>query len=448
MSVAPDLVFGPDVSASGFTPAGISAFSDLRAAAVVRELIQNSLDAALIEANEQSARIRFRKFTCDVTEIPGIESYREAFQQAIDAQTLSGKREMSSQARLVAERIEKALGETVQAVLSVTDNGVGLDERRMSALLSDGVSAKSSNAAGTYGNGHSVVIPASNLRYILYGGVTEGGKTLAAGHAVLASHRLPQVKFGQSAHGLYIESFDSPTEGVPYTFPSGPAVPPLIASEIDRIRSDHGHGTSVIIPAFNHFEDDDSLWEIVSRAAACNFFQAIHKGQLIVEVEDLHDGGRSPMEGTNVEVLNAKTLPGVLQRYKNERRIGRRGAFLSGRRANEAHQTLVQGNSNTVETSHGGVSVTLLLRDNGRPDVGLCRNGMWITNDLPMFQNQFNDRQPFQALILLDPDRRNDFYGLVQEAETPLHHDLALKPMAVDRRKALRKALRALPESS
>ena len=45
MSKHLDLKFGPGNSA-GFTPAGVAGFTNLRPAAVVRELIQNSLDAA------------------------------------------------------------------------------------------------------------------------------------------------------------------------------------------------------------------------------------------------------------------------------------------------------------------------------------------------------------------------------------------------------------------
>ena len=75
-TAVPELQFGYSTDRTGFTPAGIAAFSDLRPAAVVRELIQNSLDAALIEAGEPCARVRFERSTCTLDEIPGIMSYR------------------------------------------------------------------------------------------------------------------------------------------------------------------------------------------------------------------------------------------------------------------------------------------------------------------------------------------------------------------------------------
>ena len=437
----PDLLFGQEVSVVGFTPAGISAFSDLRAAAVVRELIQNSLDAALIETEEKCAYVRFRKYTCNTDNIPGIKKYREAFGQAVLFHQEGGKKTMPKQAQIVADRIDKALKENSQSVLSVIDNGIGLDKHRMSALLSDGVSAKSGNAAGTYGNGHSVVIPASNIRYILYGGVTKDGMTLASGHAVLSSHRRPHDKTLGSAHGFYIEDFGSQEEGVHYTFPEGTSIPDLIWNEVEYIRDEHGHGTVVVIPAFNQFEDERTLWEIVSHAAVCNFFKAIHAGQLVVEVEDHSYGKQDSDEGPDIQILNKENLAGTLQLYEQEVRIGRRGAFLNGSKANEAFSTLVDGTLYTISTSQGDIQVSLRLCDKGKSSVGLCRNGMWITDHLPLFQNRFHDRQPFQTLILLDSGDKSEFYKLVQEAETPLHNELSLKPMSGDRRKELKDSL-------
>ena len=427
-SKQPDLQFGHSTDRTGFTPAGIAGFSDLRPAAVVRELIQNSLDAA-IEAQQPRAHVRFHRTTCSIHEIPGIESYRRAFRLAKQQQKTAGA------ASSVVQRIEQALREESHDVLCVTDNGNGLDGARMSALLSDGVSAKGGNAAGSFGNGHSVVVPASNLRYVLYGGLTESGVALGAGQAVLASHRPEGELLNHSGRGVFVSDLEPSEPGADFTFARDSAIPPMVAAAIDRIRSEHGHGTAVVVPAFNNFVDDDaSLRDTVFKAAACNFFRAIHDDELIVEVEG-PDGGAS---------LDSTTLPGEIAKHRDEMRIRRSGAFLSGRRANEAYAALDRGVRHSIETAQGTVTVHLLLEpESGSRGVGLCRNGMWITDKLPVFSNHLTDRQPFQALIVLGSNRDNAFYQLVKDAETPLHNELALKQMEPEsRRKALRNALR------
>ena len=426
--VVPDLQFGYSTDRTGFTPAGIAAFSDLRPAAIVRELIQNSLDAALIEAGEPCAHVRFERRACALNEIPGIRRYRKAFRRAVNEQKPSGS------ARAVVERIRRTLQRRSHDVLWVTDNGVGLDGERMSALLSDGVSAKGGNASGTFGNGHSVVVPASNLRYVLYGGLTSGGHSFGAGQAVLASYCDANDWRSRSGRGIYLESFKPVSKNVPFALAQGDAIPPMVASAIEWIRAEHGHGAAVIIPAFNNFEHEESLRDAVFKAAGFNFFQAIHEGRLVVEVVDPGGSG----------VLDAHSLREALAPHRDERRLGRAGAFLSGRKANEAYEALVDGESYEIETSQGTVEVRLLCRQTGRRSVGLCRNGMWITEELPMFQNAFSDRQPFQALILLSPERENSFFDLIREAETPLHDKLAPKQMDPDRRRALREVLREI----
>ena len=45
--------------------------------------------------------------------------------------------------------------------------------------------------------------------------------------------------------------------------------------QLDSIREADGHGTVVIIPAFNNFLENTSLWHMVSQAASANFFAAI-----------------------------------------------------------------------------------------------------------------------------------------------------------------------------
>ena len=65
---------------SGFTAAGITGFSDLNPTAIVREIMQNSLDAAR-EARRDVARIRFEMERQNLTDVPGIQQYRNVFDQ-------------------------------------------------------------------------------------------------------------------------------------------------------------------------------------------------------------------------------------------------------------------------------------------------------------------------------------------------------------------------------
>ena len=427
------LEFGPGNS-TGFTPAGIAAFSDLRPAAVVRELVQNAYDAAH-EAGRDRSVVRFRLDTMPADGIPHIDDYEAAFDAAIDTQEHMGGGHLPAKANLVVNTIGRALHNQQQRVLSVLDNGIGLNERRMNALLSDGVSAKSNQASGTFGNGHSVAIPASDLRYLLYGGVLPSGAMIGSGHAVLASHVSPYPGRGMcSGDGFLVKRLRDGQDGIIFDCPRDDDIPKVIHDHLMDILSDVGHGSAVIIPAFNNFRESRSLWEMVAEATACNFFQAVAEGSLVVEVEDLTEHS-----GLGPQVLDRRSIRHVL---KNNRDKQRSRAFLSGKRAYGAYDALTRSTvRSSVTTSQGSIQIRILNKSSGIPRVDLCRNGMWITDDknIPGFANKFRDRRPFHALLLLGSDG-GDLYRLVREAEGPLHNKLFVKDLDMKDRKAIRQA--------
>ena len=433
-----DLMFPPGPQ-SGFTPSGIAGFSDLKPAAVVRELIQNSLDAAA-EAEETTAAVRFQLTNCQTNDLPGIKAYRKALRAAVRTNEALCGGSLPSQAKRVVRVIRDALRGTDQEVLVVLDNGVGLNEARMSALLSDGVSAKGGSATGTFGNGHTVAIPASNLRYVLYGGVTADGSRIGAGHAVLASSVDPngQEDYPTSRDGFLVRGFRCGSQ----VFAKGDSLPVLIAEQLDDIEERSTHGTAIIITAFNNFRKSRaSLWDMVAKAAACNFFQAIDEDRLIVHFEDRRDG---KVGGSRT--LDRSNLRAVLEEHRHEQRSQ---AFLGGQRAYSAYDVFKSGAKHTVGTRLGKIQVRLVERSSGLTRVDLCRNGMWIADNktIPGFHYAFQDRKPFAALLLLDSASGGKLHELVRNAEGPLHDKLNVRQRLLkDEAKDLRAALKEIKE--
>ncbi len=435
-NTSPELLFGPGPN-DGFTSSGIAAFDDLRPAAVVRELIQNALDAARA-GQVPRAVVRFRLTRAPREALPGLENYKRALVKAIATQRTMGDG-LSPKAELVVARIQGALDRDELEVLSVLDNGVGLNEQRMNALLSDGLSIKEGGATGTYGNGHSTAIPASDLRYVLYGGVTASGQRIGAGHAVIASHQKEGEHHYQAAHGFFIRDFRAGV-GTLYEYATDDDVPALIARNLDSIREMDGHGAAVIIPAFNNFLEEASLWDMVSQAASANFFVAIEEGELKVTVEDDRPG-KEP----KTWILDRFTLRRILDTYKDRRRAI---AFLNGRRAFEAHRAYETGTRHRIATSAGKIDIRLLESNAGSTRIDLCRNGMWITDDrrIPGFHQKFTDRVPFHAVLSLNARDGQHLHECLRLAEGPLHNSIAIKLLPDRDRKACRAALREIVE--
>ena len=431
-----NLRFGQGVEISGFTAAGITAFSDLNPEAIVREIIQNSWDAAR-EAKRDIARVRFEVIKHKLSQVPGIQQYRNAFNRAKQAQERlrSGHRGLSDQAKDVVQAIEACLASEQCTTLFALDNGIGLDESRMTGILADGVSVKGETSAGAVGNGHFVVIPASDLRYVLYGGLTNEGKMVGSGHAVLASHENDKDRKPMSKDGYFVKEI-KPNLFEPYDFPQGLEVPLYIRQKLEWIANQWSSGTAVAVPGFNRFrERNSSLEDIISKAAACNFFASFARKELQIEfVED----DQEPV------ILDHTTIDDTLRKFSDEKRS--RNKFLSGSRAFAAFETIQTGRDVIVETDIGNVSMKLREVPDGKTRIDLCRNGMWITDKLPskLRESQFTGLKPFHCVLLLDAED-GEIHQLVRQAEGPLHNQLEVKKLTSrDERGKLTKAMDAV----
>ena len=447
----PMLKFGEATGGVGFAAYETASLGDRRPARVVRELLQNSLDAA-VDAGERTAIVRFRVTLIGRKSIPDIDGYEKAFRAAVKAQKSAG--EIPDTAKQVVDDIERAL-ERLRTedhyALSVLDNGIGLDEKRMTSLLSDGTSTKSAEAAGSYGVGHLASIPTSDLRYVLYGGITTKRGRIASGCAVLASRPGRQKPLG--AKGYLVEGFQNGDRGKFYRFMKVKSIPANVAADLERIKIEWGHGTAIIIPAFNYFGDEDDwwLWDIVSKVAAYNFSAAIHRGQLVIEVDE--DALRNDDDKIGVQQLDQRNLGDLLAQESHNVRVAYKGNFFEGLRpsganAYSAHQALLEP-GHRVRTKCGELEVRYLVpAPTGNTRIDLYRNGMWITDDIYSLKPaDFKDRQPFHAVLLLDANRGKQLHRLVRKAEGPMHDEVALNRLSGNERKQLKCALQEIATS-
>ena len=413
LATTPSLQFGSG-EPSGFTSVGVASFQNLDPATVVRELIQNSLDAAR-QANRSIARVRIEAHDHPLSRIPGIGQYRRVFRRATQAHSQSSGGKLPAQASLVVNSIERCLRKSHCTTLFVIDNGIGLNEIRMSALLGDGLSVKHASSAGAFGNGHYVAIPASDLRYILYGGISISGSTICSGHAILASHMDRGESKGKD--GYFVHGFREGRLLDRFEFAKDRSVPIYIAEKLLWIHSvwKEPSGSVVAIPAFNRFNirGGSSLRKVIWKAASCSFFSAFSDGDLSVEVVD---------DGTEI-VLDKDSIREALDSIIDQKRSKR---FLSGSRARSAYESIRwDTNRRIVTTDLGDIPIWVRrLEDGGISRIDLCRAGMWISDDIPRLRRyQFSDLRPFHCVLQLSADSAI-IHDLVKKAEGPLHNHL------------------------
>ena len=396
--------------------------SELNPTTIVRELVQNSLDAAR-EADRDTV-IRFELIEHDIKDIPAIDRYKKVLGKAKKVSEKRHAGTLPDTEQSIVSAIERQVNLRKIDTLFVMDNGIGLNEARMDALLADGISYKSRDGAGSFGYGHTTVIPASDLRYMLYGGFSNGTK-IASGHAVLSAFEEDGEIKGKDGYFIVKKTGKMLN---PFVYPSNKAIPAIIKSRLDSIEESWGDSGSVVaIPGFNYFNEDEVqdytastkavwLWGQIAKAVSCNFFVAIAQGRLKIEFAGMLD---------TILELNADSIVGVLDEYKDEMRA----KFLNGHKANKAYIAMTRGKNHTVDTVLGKIQIKLYNPPSeGVTQVDLCRNGMHITNKVPRLgQADFENYEPFHCLILTDASDEGDFHRLIRKSEPPKHNEIALK---------------------
>ena len=112
----PSLKFGPG-DLSGFTSLTTATFNDAPPAKILRELLQNSLDAA-VEAGEKTAIVRFEVSFLAKTGVPDLTGYERTFREAVRYHQERNNGQLDDPAQQVVDTIEDTLGEGEHCLLN------------------------------------------------------------------------------------------------------------------------------------------------------------------------------------------------------------------------------------------------------------------------------------------------------------------------------------------
>ena len=426
------LLFRRGVEDAGFSSSKTSNAANADATTIVRELIQNSVDASK-EIGRDETIIRFELEKIAQNTIPGFDDLKEAFPCALESQRkLSNGRLPDIQAQ-IAGLFEKSLKQKLTHILSIRDNGVGLKKETMRALLGDGRSAKGVSGGGAHGYGHLTVLPSSDLRMVYYGGKHKSEEKIASGHCVLAPFERKGKPYQKD--GYLVQKLNDEDMFDPYVFLHDKNIPELISRKIDSIESEWGTGTVVIVPSFNFFKNEHKeLWKLIRKAAATNFFASFAKKEIVVEFKD----------GENIQRLDASNIEKTLMEFEREKNA----RFIAGSKALDCYNTIRFGKSVNFKTAIGTISGKLNCDNKVKNTrIDLCRNGMWIVHNnsagkqLPRLQNStFSDYHPFHLVLMLEATSDGELHQLIRKSEPPLHDQVDVNQLSEEDKKKLQSA--------
>ena len=400
MSKRPRWHFSPIGSGPEYVAEPSSAyFSDSPIPKLVREVIQNSLDAK-DRAFDDPVTVKFSEIQVPRKRIGG-----EALSDHLKS-CLARAYELGRPGPIDAYRNAlKTAGSARIRCLKIQDAGTtGLVGPHWDALVRQegAVNKADASAGGSYGIGKNAALNVSDLQTVFYGTRYIAGRRgridLLQGKATLMAHPAPK---GAAVILQHIGFYAAP-DGEPIT--GRRAMPSCF--ELDE------PGTGVFIMGFNPHSEGDSWVSDVARAAAENFFCAIHQRRLRVEVKSLDDESAS---------INHETLDRAFSDF---------GADKSD--AAYYYRAIRDCTADVVRTEAlgelGRLNVYAAFSD-GAPDrlAYINRNGMLITDSREQRVNPLAPRRraiwpKYAAVAIADSDAGDAW---IRRMENPSHDSIS-----------------------
>lgn len=395
----------------------------------IRELLQNSLDASR-EAGSEKCEVNVYIETISKSDIPHIKEYAETLNKAI--QTHEQGKSLNANAKRVVESIKRALQEQQITVLMFSDNGTGMSQAKMDAILTGTSIHDDEESGGSFGVGHLSSYSLSSLRYVLYATkyMHEGKtKVLFTGSPILAGHLDDNDQRG--SRGRIVEKIPENESNPQFAYLED--FPSFVAPKMNQI----DRGTIVIILGLSEEWNQEAEYAIVS-----NFFHAICHDALSVKI---HQGNQAVRTIGESEV---KLLVAGRKEEKNTKGEN----ILSGKAAYQA-LSAVMGEEKQKEiklSNNETVYVCIETDRESLPTIVLVRNGMLIARHDRMLSGEMNslrkhpDIEPFTAVIDVDKEHSPELFKLVKGAEGPYHNKLEKNRLTPAEEKKLKNLFKEL----
>ena len=375
-----------------------SHFSSLPIANLVREIIQNSLDARQPGLNQVG--VSFTELPIQRNDIGGDE-LRLHIEQCLARATTESRhaiREVYEQA------LETLSGDTIRC-LKIHDTGTtGLREPNWDALvLKEGAVQKddgTTSPGGSYGIGKNAVLNVSDLMTVFYStryiSGRKGRTELTQGKATLMAHPDPQRPDGEQLQhiGFYRAHAQEPMKGL---------------HEIPTVFRLDETGTAIYIIGFNPHSSD---WVAETKAAVIsNFFYCIHHQLLQVTVQ--------PLEGPE-SVINHQTIDIEFEQLKPDSPAHHYYRTIS-------NQT--QGTNARIQAPNpiGPLDVYLVAGTGPRRAAYVNQNGMLISDSKDQQVNPLSplgrNAWPDYTVVIMPSSKEGA--GFLGRMENPNHSTLS-----------------------
>ncbi len=412
-----ELIFPYERTSDGFSTASTAGQEKGRAEPVVRELLQNCLDAR----NQDRVDVVFTIDEIPQEQIPCLEDYQQTYTKAREQREAEAV--LSAPDQNICARIDSVLESPKTKVLFCRDNGNGLSKDTMNRLLSEGNTSKTKGGAGSVGVGHLTAFAASDLRYIVYGGKTAEG-FCGSGRALLAAWLDKENQKTRSTKGTLAEDVIEQISLFDSGFIYLKEPPAFLEKQMARVADT---GTVISVLGFDWFghNNKEEVATTILKIAASHFLPAVLRERMTVSVRT----GRTLSELDSSGVGNI-LYPGQITRT--------RGIELPEGLAYRSWRTIEDGR--TISNALGAEIRFRPLEQNERyTRVNFYRDGMWITWEAPWVTG-FGGYQPFDAAVMVEPG--SELYNLIRDSEGATHYHINQDNLADNsKRNKLRKLL-------